>query len=1254
MPRFVPIVISVDDGSGKPKVDGMVNAFDRLDNAGTKAARGGMKNAFESTSLLRSEMTALLSRIPLVGSAFSGLSADLVRYAQESSAAGGSASAVASNVAVRFKNADAEIITVTGDVKKLHQAYTAFQTQLSKAAARGQTTFAGGNVEGSLRRPEEAFGRFVANLQDTKRAQDRTALTTDALGAANAKLVPTLEKATVGLQAEETAVVATGSSLTKILGPIALVVAAVVALTAGAFLGAKALVGLADSVSKNVVEIDNLATKTGFGLRTIQALSSEAKIADVSVGQLSSGLGAFDKNIEAVREGNKGLGIAFKSLNIDITSNETALRSAFKTLADIPVGYQRVAAAQRLFNEGGTEFLKIIDHTNGDIDEAIQHYDNLGTMLGGKAFRESKKFREQLNTLDLQFEAVKTTIALELMPVLIYMMERLSDWLSANRGQWETWGRGVVVLIGGIINTPQFQDLLKVLTYLGSLGAGTPPAKTGDTYQYDSTAEGQDPESLRLQAIAAKLPQRHLNLGLGTTGAKGSDPAAAAKRIAELQLKADLDNIKTEEEALDHSLKVRAVDYAFYATKIEVLEEQRHRTVLNALIQEAKAAEKLRDPNARRVAEMEIEGRRTEENNKHLQEGLQLGDKTLSQTRERIQLADTLFERAQTRPRRVDPFVDDFDVKKDQLDQLRHLEGEIGDIRQNNADEQLVNNRRLLLAGHEQSDILQEIAHVQDLIATGPYNESLRLQLAYEEAILGVQREREDALVRNIQNQVILAHQMDVDFNRLNDGVVDFLASQKTLQQTFQDVRTNSVRSFFDGIDSAIDKMTKHLGLAGSVLGTFLKDLAHLAASQVLRRLLGLGTGQGAQLGLGGGGGAGIGGSILSFLGGASSSGTGGSFNIGGGGISNPAQGSAAAIANIFSGSGLNFGGGITAPPSLSGQGGSLAQIAALAQGNVGNAAATGQFNLAALAKAAPFLGATLGAGLGVGLGGSSRFGQILGGVGGGVLGLGIGAAASLLAGGAPLAAILPLLGPAALIAAPLIIGAIILARNAQRKKDEKINNQAHLDTLPAVYEILWAAQRGELTVGQARAQWDQVHNQYLQSIAGIKDGKTKRNALLWWDRDVTAIWLQIEAAAKAGEKATLIRQHLVPEFGVGEMAGLVPYRGGTQTLIKVRPGERIDDVGLRASWIVPGTDYGRDSVYTLATPQSAVRTKQQQARIPGFAGGSNAPSLARGGDVVFEVGDEEAAALLRAVLGALKSRDGQKLIVRTVQQANL
>src|SRR5436190_1873923 len=348
-------------------------------------------------------------------------------------------------------------------------------------------------------------------------------------------------------------VAALGSGVVAAASLVVALVLAVAGLAAGMVKGGQILFECSRSVANTTIEIDNFAKKTDLSLRTIEGLSGLAAAADVPLNSLASSLGTFEKSSEWVREGNKGLSTAFRSLHIDIKDNETALRSAFEALGHLPPGYQRVAAAQRLFGEGGKDILLLLDRSNGSLDEAIQRYDELGTLIGGKAVSESRRFKEQLNLIDLQWQALKTTIAVEFMPVITDFMTQISNWLSANRGQWEAWGQGIKEVLLGVINSDAFQALLFGLSLLGKLGASSTPPSIQDqinSSQYDATANRTDPESLRNQKIAARI-KTNVDLGLGTAAPRGSDPAAAAKRIAELRLKATLDGIVAEEAAID-------------------------------------------------------------------------------------------------------------------------------------------------------------------------------------------------------------------------------------------------------------------------------------------------------------------------------------------------------------------------------------------------------------------------------------------------------------------------------------------------------------------------------------------------------------------------------------------------------------------------------------------------------------------------------------------------------------------------------
>lgn len=98
---------------------------------------------------------------------------------------------------------------------------------------------------------------------------------------------------------------------------------------------------------------------------------------------------------------------------------------------------------------------------------------------------------------------------------------------------------------------------------------------------------------------------------------KGADPAISEQRLAVLQLQRTLANIAEEERVTERSLKNRQIAFEAYAEAVELKEAQRHQAVLGGLLEEAKAADKLRDAKQKEIQLTEIGNKRIEEGNRH-------------------------------------------------------------------------------------------------------------------------------------------------------------------------------------------------------------------------------------------------------------------------------------------------------------------------------------------------------------------------------------------------------------------------------------------------------------------------------------------------------------------------------------------------------------------------------------------------------------------------------------------------------------
>lgn len=555
------------------------------------------------------------------------------------------------------------------------------------------------------------------------------------------------------------------------------------------------------------------------------------------------------------------------------------------------------------------------------------------------------------------------------------------------------------------------------------------------------------------------------------------------------------------------------------------------------------------------------------------------------------------------------------EVARDELSLLK----EAAVLRLENSSEELVNKRRLLSVERERLDLESRISQLQDEIANGPYNESLRIQAALLEDILEIRRRDEEAIIRQNRAQLELSDATILHSEQVRAQVLEHLASQKSVTEAFGD----GIISIYDRvtglIDRGIDKLTRGLG----VVNDLLKSIARQLLNRLFQRLLdaifppsGGGVGSsGGGLNLRGGGG----GNLLSNLfglfrpgvgggGGTSAGGVAGNNAVAGqfinfltgrgpngatgGGITNPQTAQAAALASVF-----NQGtGGFATPTSLTSQAAAQTAIAAAVQSTggasvAGKAAATAAGTPSLFAGLLPALGAAaplLGLQLGSQLGGQSLLGNILGGAGGVALGgiataalapglltglfggsiAGVGGATASTGLGGALGGLLTGASAAfvvAPIAVALLIGAKLLARNKLRRREETARTQTINDALAQLNEILREVKSDRLDANSAIQNALQIRAQYVAAVSQLTDRKTRDHAL----QDVTRLDIVIAQIRGAGDAQARRQKNLariVPEFkhgaqfyaarGLTKMPGV--YDGQDDIDIKVSRGEHV------------------------------------------------------------------------------------------------
>ena len=564
---------------------------------------------------------------------------------------------------------------------------------------------------------------------------------------------------------------------------------------------------------------------------------------------------------------------------------------------------------------------------------------------------------------------------------------------------------------------------------------------------------------------------------------------------------------------------------------------------------------------------------------------------------------------------------------------LGNVELDLAKFRQQQADDQFVEQGRLLSARSEELGLLQDIARAQDDLANGPYNESLRIELAYLQDIADIRRRDEEAIKAQNRAQLELADGAIVHGERVRAAVLEHLASQRSMTEAWADGIIGAYDKILGYLDRGIEKLTHGI----PIITQLVIALIHQLANRLFQRFLDMffpssgGATQGLTVGQKQSGG--IWGTIQSVLSGGRGGTTGtppfAGFNAAGG-TSGAAGVGLSGLAALLGGGG---GGGITAPTSLTTQITNQNAIASAVH-EAGHTAAAGAagtagFSLAGLAAGLGPMAVVAGVQLELQLLGAALQGKVSplqGALGGGLLGL---------------------------------VFAFI-GQSKVRRKNETDRAALNSDTYSQVIKVLNDARAGRYdSPASAIAAFEQIKASYFQRISGY-DSKTKRIATDVWNDTKNGFEyyrpLILEAANKA-LKAREVEKHLVPEFATG---GTVPYRTSLFSMatgltpIKVSPGEAMFAPGSSFGTIVPGEYRGYDSVVTAARPGTRIVPRAQVRGARGFAGGGVVGSDGGAPPVIGElnvhmqlrVGKKDASEI---VVTGVETREGGNAVVQRV-----
>lgn len=259
-----------------------------------------------------------------------------------------------------------------------------------------------------------------------------------------------------------------GRAFKAMLGPIGLVTAALGGLGAVAIF--RSFLRLADQMD----EVAKKARAIGIAAKDVQELGFAAELTGTNVDLL------FKAVQRVTRAAGEAVGIGgaaplktyldvFEALKIEVSefvklSPADQFVEFGEALAGLEDNTLRLTLAMRIFGARNLAVLNLINENAGAIRAYREEANELGIVLGVDALKVFEDFVDSTTRLKRAFQGVKIVIALEFLPILEDLFDRLKEFFVENRGAIRVWARDTAAELRFVVGAlGAFSTMLKQL-----------------------------------------------------------------------------------------------------------------------------------------------------------------------------------------------------------------------------------------------------------------------------------------------------------------------------------------------------------------------------------------------------------------------------------------------------------------------------------------------------------------------------------------------------------------------------------------------------------------------------------------------------------------------------------------------------------------------------------------------------------------------------------------------------------------------
>lgn len=197
--------------------------------------------------------------------------------------------------------------------------------------------------------------------------------------------------------------------------------------------------GMIQQVADLGGRLDDLRMQLGVGSEALQELGYAAVQNGGNLEAVTSALGKYAKGLADVAKTGKGpTADALRALGISMRSlRDIPLDKQLEVIADriskMPDGPRKAAIAMDLFGKSGRELIPLLNSGSAGIAELRDEARKLGVVMSDESVKGLADFGDDVDRLKLSWQGIKQTVVVALLPTLRDMVQRLRDWIIANR-----------------------------------------------------------------------------------------------------------------------------------------------------------------------------------------------------------------------------------------------------------------------------------------------------------------------------------------------------------------------------------------------------------------------------------------------------------------------------------------------------------------------------------------------------------------------------------------------------------------------------------------------------------------------------------------------------------------------------------------------------------------------------------------------------------------------------------------------------